>query len=342
MVALRRWQPVGDAPRDDDEQREETNGATAKRVVFVAGIVYVALLALVVAHPSSAGRPDGRLRVDFLDVGQGDSALVTMPDGTTLLVDGGGRPRFGARATNASEGDGVEPFERDARGVGEAVVSEYLWRRGLDRVNYVLATHADADHIDGLDDVLRNFRTDAALVARAPAADEEFERFAATAAEKGTPLYLVGRGDTLRFGGATVEVLWPPRAADAARQPSRNEDSLVLRLSFGSRAFILTGDIEAGAESRLVASTANRLNCDALKVAHHGSRTSSTEAFADAARPSLAVISVGLDSPYGHPHPEVVTRWRALGAQVLTTGERGTITISTDGEDLKVETFVKP
>ncbi|HEX6625453.1 MAG TPA: MBL fold metallo-hydrolase, partial [Pyrinomonadaceae bacterium] len=277
--------------------------------------------------------------------GQGDSALVTMPDGTTLLVDGGGQPRFGARATEASEGDGGEPFERDARGVGEAVVSEYLWRRGLDRVNYVVATHADADHIDGLADVLRNFRTDAALVARAPAADEEFERFAATAAEKGTPLYLVGRGDTLRFGGATVEVLWPPRAADtaaAARRPSRNEDSLVLRLSLGSRAFILTGDIEADAESRLVSSSASRLRCDALKVAHHGSRTSSTQRFADAARPSIAVISVGLDSPYGHPRPEVVERWRAHGARVLTTGERGTITVSTDGADLKVETFLKP
>ena len=81
---------------------------------------------------------------------------------------------------------------------------------------------------------------------------------------------------------------------------------------------------------------------DAVKVGHHGSRTSSTEGFVNASRPALAVVSVGQDSPYGHPHPEVLERWRASGAQVLTTGQRGTITVSTDGDDLKVETFVKP
>ena len=122
--------------------------------------------------------------------------------------------------------------------------------------------------------------------------------------------------------------------------PSGNNDSVVLRLSFGQRTFLLTGDAEADAERALVAS-GDTLRCDALKVAHHGSRTSSIQAFVSATSPALAVVSVGQDSPYGHPSPEVLARWRDAGAQVLTTGERGTVTVSTDGEDLRAETFVK-
>jgi competence protein ComEC len=103
--------------------------------------------------------------------------------------------------------------------------------------------------------------------------------------------------------------------------------------------FLLTGDIERDGEAALVAAH-DELRSDVVKVAHHGSRTSSTEPFVAAVRPSVAVVSVGLASPYGHPDKRVVERWRAAGAQVLQTGRSGTITVSTDGQDLKVETFV--
>ncbi|HZI20243.1 MAG TPA: ComEC/Rec2 family competence protein [Pyrinomonadaceae bacterium] len=315
-----------------------------------AGVALAAAGALIVLHPFSAPPADGRLRVDFLDVGQGDSALVTMPDGATLLVDGGGRQRFGraggaaggARDDDGGAGDGeggAEVFEPDARGVGDRVVSEFLWHRGLDRVNYVVATHADADHVRGLGDVLANFKVDAALVGRAPASDAEFTRFAAAAERARVPVYLLARGDVLRFGAATVEVLWPP-AGDAAA-PSANDDSIVLRLRFGRRTILLTGDIEERAEAALAGADGDALACDALKVAHHGSRSSTTERFLAAARPALAIVPAPLDSPHGHPHPEVLARLRARGARVLTTGESGTITVSTDGEDLRVETFVR-
>jgi ComEC/Rec2-related protein len=308
-----------------------------QRLLKLAAFAFAGLAFVIIAHPSSAGRADGRLRVDFLDVGQGDSALVTMPDGATLLIDGGGRPDL--RRRRGVEDAGAE-FEPDAREIGDAVVSEYLWWRGLSRIDYMLATHADADHIDGLNAVVKNFKVAAAFVARAPTNNPEFVRFDASAHAAGVPLYVVGRGDRLRFGAVTVDVLWPPLAAGDADVPSDNNDSIVLRLSFGRRTFLLTGDAEADAERALV-SAGDPLRCDALKVAHHGSRTSSTEAFVSAARPALAVVSVGQDSPYGHPHAEVLARWRAAGALVLTTGERGTVTVSTDGEDLRAETFVK-
>jgi competence protein ComEC len=339
--ALLRWRPLALPPR-----ASETEGDADETGAFVptllkpaslklASLALALMLFVVVSHPLSAGLPDGRLRVDFLDVGQGDSALVTMPDGSTLLIDGGGRPDFRRRVDDEE----AEEFERDTRGIGESVVSEYLWRRGLSRVDYVLATHADADHIDGLNAILRSFKVEGALVARAPSDDTEFLRFADAARDAGVPVYLVGRGDRLRFGAVTLEVLWPPLAEGDGDAPSANNDSIVLRIRFGRRTLLLTGDAEAPAEASLVAA-GDDLACDVLKVAHHGSRTSSTQAFVNATRPALAVVSVGQDSPHGHPHAEVMQRLRDAGALVITTGERGTVTVTTDGEDLRASTFV--
>jgi ComEC/Rec2-related protein len=335
LAALRDGAAVVGDPAVDDE-----GGASRRLLLKIACVAFACSALVIVLHPLSAGRADGRLRVDFLDVGQGDSALVTMPDGTTLLVDGGGRLALRQRRGGVEEEE-AEEFEPDSRGVGDAVVSEYLWRRGLSRVNYLVATHADADHIDGLGAVAKNFKVDAALVARAPQDDPEFVRFAATARDAGVPVYVVGRGDTLRFGAVEADVLWPPLARGDADSPSGNNQSVVLRLRFGRRTLLLTGDAESDAERALVAA-GDDVRSDAVKVAHHGSRTSSIPSFVNAARPAFAVVSVGLESPYGHPNAEVIERWRASGAQVLTTGQRGAITVSTDGDDLKVETFVKP
>jgi competence protein ComEC len=335
--AFLRWRPLGSPPRAKETEGDaDRNAAFSPASLKLASLALALMLFVIVAHPLSAGLPDGRLRVDFLDVGQGDSALVTMPDGSTLLIDGGGRADFRRRVDDDEE---TEEFERDSRGIGESVVSEYLWQRGLSRVDYVLATHADADHIEGLDAVLRSFRVEGALVARAPSDDAEFLRFADAARDARVPVYLVGRGDRLRFGAVTLELLWPPPAEGEGDAPSANNDSIVLRLRFGRRTLLLTGDAEADAERALV-SAGDDLACDVLKVGHHGSRTSSTQAFVNATRPALAVVSVGQDSPHGHPHAEVLRRWRDAGSLVITTGERGTITVSTDGEDLKASTFV--
>jgi competence protein ComEC len=122
--------------------------------------------------------------------------------------------------------------------------------------------------------------------------------------------------------------------------PSRNNDSIVLRLELGDRALLLTGDIEMAGESRMLQAN-DHLRADVVKVAHHGSKTSSTESFITAAQPRFAVISVGQTSIFGHPHRDVVERWKAGGAQVLTTGNSGTITVTTDGRDLDLATFVK-
>lgn len=297
------------------------------------------MLAVVIAHPFSAGAPDGKLRIDFLDVGQGDAALVTMPDGTTLLVDGGGRPSF------LNKENDKDTFERDARSIGEAVVSEYLWWRGLDHVDYLIATHADADHIDGLNDIARNFRVRAALVARTPASDPEFAEFAATLGRQGIPLSLIGADDELKFGKVSARVLWPLPSINSQAK-SFNNDSIVLRVEFGAHVVLLLADIEKAGEAALLAGLEKtqrkaELRADVVKVAHHGSKTSSTMSFVSATRAQLAVISVGRHSMFGHPHEEVVERWRAVGAEILTTGVSGTITVTTDGRDFQVTEFVR-
>jgi competence protein ComEC len=289
------------------------------RFVLPMSLLQVLLIATLVLHPLSRGRADAQLHVDFLDVGQGDSAIITMPDGTTLLVDGGGS------TTEA------------ARRIGETVVSEYLWWRGLSEVDYVLATHADADHIDGLNDVLKNFNVRSALVARTPANDPEFAKFSQTLTETNTHAELVQAGDVIRFGDVEVSVLWPP----AGGEQSTNNDSIVLRLRFGERSILMTGDIEREAERALTASQQD-LRADVVKVPHHGSKTSSTDDFVHATGPRLAIISVGRNSMFGHPHQEVVQRWLANGATVLTTGECGTITITTNGHDLSLKEFIEP
>jgi competence protein ComEC len=326
VVSLSSWRPLAHPTWKRDKLSDRT---------LLALCGQLGMLALVILHPLSSGWPDGKLHIDFLDVGQGDSALVTMPDGATLLVDGGGRPSFLQTPTDETAS---EPQESQTRSIGEAVVSEYLWWRGLDRVDYILATHADADHIDGLNDVAQNFEVRSALVARMPSDDPEYSRFVHTLTATKTPVEVVQAGDVMHFGGVEATVLWPPAVANADA-PSRNNDSLVLRLQFGERAVLLTGDIENGAENAMVRAAEN-LRVDVVKVPHHGSKTSSTEPFVLATRPSVAIISVGQTSVFGHPHKEVVDRWQVSGAEVLTTGRCGTITVTTDGHELNVERFV--
>jgi competence protein ComEC len=306
VIALSHWRPLA----LHTERRCKLH-----RYVLPLSCVQLLLLAVLILHPFSSRSPH-HLRIDFLDVGQGDSALVTMPDGTTLLIDGGGNPMDSARR------------------IGETVVSEYLWWRGLSQVDYVLATHADADHIDGLNDVLKNFTVRSALIARRPADDPEYAKFAQTLARTNTHSETIEAGDVIQFGEVSVDVLWPP----AGGEKSTNDDSIVLRIQYGERSILLTGDIEQAAERALLTSQ-QQLHADVIKVAHHGSKTSSTEAFVTATKPQLAVISVGRNSRFGHPHKEVVDRWQCSGATVLTTGNSGTITITTDGRDLSVKEF---
>ncbi|CAN5711831.1 hypothetical protein BH24ACI2_BH24ACI2_00390 [soil metagenome] len=305
----------------------------------VAAVLFTALLTLIIFHPFSAPAPDGRLHIDFLDVGQGDSALITFPNGETLLVDGGGKINFNKIYLQNEYEDEPELFEPDTQNIGETVVSTFLWEKGYDRVDYILATHADADHILGLSDVAKNFKVRAAMFGRTPLRNAEFAELFEILQKRDIPIVKLSRGDVLRFDEAKIKVLFPEKD-DSIDAVSDNNHSVVLRLIYGERTFLLTGDIEKETERELL-QTPEFLQSDVVKAAHHGSRTSSMQEFIEATHAKLVVIAVGRESPFGHPHEEVLERWKNSGAKIVTTGERGTVSISTDGKDLQLKTFLR-
>ncbi len=210
--------------------------------------------------------------------------------------------------------------------IGEDVVSPYLWTRGIKTLDVVVATHAHEDHIGGLPAILENFRPKELWVGANP--PEPLEQLA-----RSLGIRVLDRraSPPFPFSGATIEIVSPPEDYSAAKLG--NNDSLAFRVSFGSRSFLLTGDMERPMEARLLADGLAE-HADVLKVGHHGSKTSSMAPFLDAIRPELAIVSAGYENSFGHPHPEVIKRLEARHAAVLRTDLDGLVTVSTDGKRL--------
>ena len=321
-VAAYSWDPFVIKANADERRLRHS-------IVYTTAAFGLTLLAVIIFHPFSSPAVDRKLRIDFLDVGQGDAAFVTFPNGRTMLIDGGGRMNFGR------DDDGFEP---DVPGIGEAVVSEFLWERGFSKVDFILATHADTDHMQGLTDVARNFDVSKAYFGRTPSADSDFVELSAVLKRKKIDVEIIKHGDVINIGDVRIEVLYPHGETDE-QGVSDNNASLVLRIVFGENEFLFTGDIEKEAEADLLAKGVN-LRSDVVKVPHHGSRTSLTPDFVRAVDSQIAVISVGRRSIFGHPHTEVVERWTNAGATVMTTGSKGTISIVSDGKTVAIKTFL--
>jgi len=333
IVALNKWNPFGLI--SNSKFQISNLEISASLGLRVSALLLTLLFALIVFHPFSSPQPDGRLHVEFLDVGQGDAALIRFPSGETMLVDGGGKINF--TRVNLGTEDEPEIFEPDTRTVGEAVVSEFIWERGYSQIDYILATHADADHSQGLSDAAKNFRVRGAIFGRTPMKDAEFAELSAILEKREIESVTISRGDVLTFDRVKIEILYPVKDENP-EAISDNNHSLVLRIIYGERKILLTGDIEKEAERELL-NAPEFLQTDVIKVAHHGSHTSSTQEFIGALKAKVAVVSVGRESQFGHPHAEVVERWKSAGVKILTTGENGTISISTDGRDLQLKTF---
>jgi competence protein ComEC len=342
IIVISEWNPF----RRGDEPGARRRRVIGRTLAGASSFAIVVLGGLLMAHPFKHRSADGRLSLTFLDVGQGDAMLISFPRGALLMLDAGGRPSFESQDGESRAGESPrdpwkdhEAFVEDRLGIAEAAVMPFLWSLGIKRLDRILASHGDADHVEGFTEVVRNFEVGWALkgpVSRTGGRQSLFDR-AVDGAK--LPVQVIKRGDSLEVDGARIEVLAP---FDEVRASSRstNNDSVVLRITFGGRRFLLTGDIEKEIEGRLADSDTD-LRADVLKVAHHGSKTSSTLEFLTRVRPAHMVISVASPSPYGHPHPEVIERLNRFDARIWRTSECGAITISTDGQDLRVETFVK-
>ncbi|HLF04948.1 MAG TPA: ComEC/Rec2 family competence protein [Dehalococcoidia bacterium] len=264
--------------------------------------------------------PDGNLHVYFFDVGQGDSTLVVTPGGRQVLVDGGPASESATRALSGP----LSP-----------------WDRSLD---LVVLTHLDADHAQGLLEVLERQDVGVVLVGGEDPDSSLFPQWRAVLSRRETPTVPVSAGYrvTLEEGlyGVYLEVLNPPAQPFQGTGSDRNNNGVVLRLVYGDTSFLLAADIEAAAEGRLARFNPQGLASQVLKVAHHGSQTSTTDPFLRAVDPALAVISVGESNRYGHPHPQVVSRLQSqVGeARLVRTDRQGTIEVISDGRSLWFKT----
>ena len=279
--------------------------------VLLPAIAGVALLWLAVVS-----RPDGRLHVAFIDVGQGDSVHITTPSGVNILVDGGPDPLEAVRAMGSRMS---------------------FMDRGIE---LVALTHPHGDHVTGLLEVLRRYDVGHILERRSNYGSSAYESWRQAVEEEDAQVIQAQPGQVIATDdGVFIEVIGPPARLLGGTRSDVDNASVVVRLVYGRVSFLLTGDIFAQAEDVLVARGAH-IDSDVLKVPHHGSRSSSSKEFLSRVTPSAAVISAGVDNRFGHPHGQTLAALEShLPADALfSTAERGTIEFVTDGRRLEVKT----
>lgn len=260
---------------------------------------------------------EGTLDIHYINVGQGDATLIIGPTNETMLIDTG-----------------------DYRDDGE-IVLDYLRQHDIDRIDYLVTTHADADHIGGHEAVINYYETQANGIGAVydpglASSSQTYQEYLDAVEEHDVQLYETRAGDSIPFEGVSTKVLAPPEPYLDSEQ--RNENSVVLQLTLGQTSFMLPGDVEEDGEGYLVSEHGGDLQSTILKSAHHGSAGSNTGPFLDAVQPQVAVISSAYDSQYGHPAEEALKRLGERDIAAYWTATHGNIVMSSDGESISIAT----
>jgi competence protein ComEC len=266
---------------------------------------------------SDVATANGSLEVHYINVGQSVSTLVVGPDGETMLVDTG-------------------HYNDD----GEHVL-DYLRAHDVDRIDHLVASHNDADHIGGNAAIVDYYETEADGVGAVydpgiAASTQTYGEYLDAVEAHDVTLYETREGDAIEFGDVDVDVLGPPDPY--LEDEARNENSIVLKLTHGETSFMLSGDAEDDQEAYLVDAYGDELRSTVLKAGHHGSSSSSSEAFVDAVDPRVAVVSSAYDSQYGHPHEEVLRRFADRSVPTYWTATHGDVVFVSDGTNVSVRT----
>ena len=260
--------------------------------------------------PGSTVLDNEGLTMQVLDVGQADSILIYTGD-YAMLIDGG------------NNGD------------GEAI-ADYMQSLGIESLNWVIATHPHEDHIGGLDVVIDRLHVESIMLPLAAHTTKTYDDLLDAVERSGAKVVAPAVGDSYNLGAAVFTVL----SCEAEDKENLNESSIVLKLSYGEIDFLLTGDAEVVNEENILAD-GYQISAEILKVGHHGSTTSTSQAFLDAVSPEVAIISLGAGNTYGHPHKETMEKLSAANIQIYRTDEDNTIIVQTDGKEYHVTTGKK-
>ncbi len=292
-------------------------------------LVGAALMALLdVAYWGTQRFAPGDLKITVLDVGQGSSALLELPTGACMLIDGGG-------------------FYDNRFDVGARIVAPFLWQKKIATVETLVLSHPHPDHLNGLVFIADRFNVRELWLNREVVSTRPYNDLLDTAAEKGIKVLGPRELATPQIrGGVRFDLLYPPTDFLNRKRHegwrTMNNNSLVLKATFKETSFLLAGDIEAEAERELSALMENALESHVLLVPHHGSKTSSTPAFLDRVNPSVAVISAGWGNRSGLPHESVLKRYETIGCRIFRTDRDGAVTLTTDGKQWKVTPHLSP
>lgn len=246
----------------------------------------------------------GDIAVHFLDVGQGDCEFVELPDGKCVLIDAG-----------------------DSN-CGKQIV-DYIVQCGYNSIDYVIATHPHADHIGSMSYIVDNLDIGEIYMPKVSSNTKTFERMLTSISDKGLSINSAAAGVQV-YSDSNLKMEFVAPVSDSYED--LNNYSAVLRITYGDNSFLFTGDAEDISEDEMIANYYYSLSSDVLKVGHHGSDSSSTEKFLHAVSPEYAVISCGAYNSYGHPHSELLSRIKKVGADIYRTDKQGTVTIICNGK----------
>jgi competence protein ComEC len=276
--------------------------------------VALVLLLLLLASFLTSQAIAGVLSVHFIDVGQGDAILIQSPLGKTMLIDGG-----------------------DSKNECVRKLLDYLSELQVDTIDILVSTHPHVDHIGGLISVLEQFSVGRVYDSGKIHETSVFYKYLSFINEKDIPFEILRRGDRVVLDPEVEIVVLHPVGEVGLPNLSVNDCSLVLKVIYGRVQVLLTGDISGAVEEKLVHEGFS-IDSDVLKVSHHASRYASSSEFLDAVDPSFAIVSVGIDNSYGHPHDEVLERFDERKITTFLTSIDGTIVIETDGTDITIFT----
>ena len=263
------------------------------------------------------------LRVTMIDVGHGNASLLELPYGYTMMIDGGGFS------------------DNRVFDVGASIVAPFLWRKKIRTVDTVVLSHANSDHLNGLIYIAENFHVKQVWLNHESADTFGYRLFMETIKKNPIqmPAYrkITGVHD---INGVQVDVLYPPKdfieKKDIETWRNLDNNSMVLKVSFGKVSLLFPGDIKTPAEYELVSTVGDKLRSTVLLAPHHGSKTSSSERFLEKVKPEVVVISSRWKSRFGFPHPSVLKRYQDMGCRVLETARNGAVSMRTDGRILKI------